>query len=78
MNRRVAATGNFMEVAFSSANDGSWGTGESFASNGAHSRGGLSEALLSGRDAAALARDAACWKGYVEIYSQCDLAERDC
>jgi len=36
-----------MEVA-SSANDGPWGTGESFASNCAHSRGRLSEALLSG------------------------------
>jgi hypothetical protein len=43
----VAATGNFMEVA-SSANDGPWGTGESFASNCAHSRGRLSEALLFG------------------------------
>jgi hypothetical protein len=39
------ATGNFIEVA-SSANDGPWGTGESFASNCAHSRGGISEALL--------------------------------
>ena len=51
------ATGNFIEVA-SSANEGPWGTGESFASNCAHSRGGISEALLfercssSERDAA--------------------------
>jgi hypothetical protein len=58
VTRRVAATGNFIEVA-SSANDGPWGTGESFASNGAHSRGGESEALLFEEDAAALGRDAA-------------------
>jgi hypothetical protein len=42
------ASGNFIEVA-SSANDGPWGTGESFASYGAHSRGRLSEALLFGK-----------------------------
>jgi hypothetical protein len=44
----VAATGNFIEVA-SSANDGPWGTGESFASYCALSRGKLSEALLFGK-----------------------------
>jgi hypothetical protein len=44
----VAATGNFIEVA-SSANDGPWGTGESFASYCAHSRGKLSGALLFGK-----------------------------
>jgi type II secretory pathway pseudopilin PulG len=47
VTRRVAATENFIEVA-SSANDGPWGTGESFASYCAHSRGKLSEALLFG------------------------------
>jgi hypothetical protein len=47
VNRKVAATGNFIEVV-SSANDGPWGTGESFASYCAHSRGRLSEALLFG------------------------------
>ena len=62
MNRRVAATGVFIEVA-SSANDGPWGTGESFASNCAHSRGRLSGSAVVWKDAAALARDAAGLKG---------------
>ena len=43
----MTTTGNFIEVA-SSANDGPWGTGESFASYCAHSRGRVSGALLFG------------------------------
>jgi len=48
VTRKVAMTAVFIGSSSSSANESPWGTGESFASNGAYSRGGQSEALLSG------------------------------
>jgi hypothetical protein len=48
-NSKSGGNGKFHGSGFSSANDGPWGTGESFASNGAHSRERLSEALLFGK-----------------------------
>jgi hypothetical protein len=48
-NSKSGGNGKFHGSGFSSANDGPWGTGESFASYCAHSRGRLSEALLFGK-----------------------------
>jgi hypothetical protein len=48
VTRKVAMTAVFIGSSSSLANESPWGTGESFASNGAYSRGGQSEALLFG------------------------------
>ena len=77
VTRRVATTGNFMKWLFLSKRR-SVGNGRILRFEWRLLQGRTIRGAVVWRDAAALARDAACLAGYVEIYSQCDLAERDC